>query len=219
MLKKSFYVQPATPAAKVAATASKVDDAFDAASWYSSVRQNNLREMNRWTEEWLKNISYTEKSGVVKYTGSAYRDMNNYLRGITSSTRYGDEIKACQSALSKASLPRETIVRRGSGFNMLDDLGLGKVTPENINNFIGAIVEDKGFVSTSPSPSGGFSGSIEYVIKLPKGSQAMYVDSISNFQGEQELLINCGGKYAVEGVEFDSWGDVRKIYMTLKNLQ
>ena len=218
----SFYAQP-TVSTKTAATVvnatSKVDDAFDAAKWYDAVRKNNLREMNKWTDEWLKTVSSTEKAGVVKYTSNAYHDMNNYLRGFSSSTNYKKEIEACKAALSKASLPQETIVRRGSGYNMLRDLGIGDITPQNKSQFIGAIVTDKGFVSTSPSPSGGFSGSIEYVIKLPKGSQAMYVDSISRFQGEQELLINCGGRYMVEDVEFNSWGDVKKIYMTLKNLQ
>ena len=91
--------------------------------------------------------------------------------------------------------------------------------PSGTAKSIGAIVEDKGFVSTSPDSSGGFSGSIEYVIRLPQGSQAMYVAPISKYQSERELLINCGGKYMVEDIEFDSYGDVRKIYMTLKNLQ
>ena len=36
---------------------------------------------------------------------------------------------------------------------------------------------------------------------------------------QEEFLINCGGKYVIEDVEFDSWGDVNKIYMTLKNLK
>ena len=216
-------IKKATTAAKATTTTSKVvtkvDDAFDAATWADSVRKNNLRTMDGWTDDWLKTITPTEKSGVVKYTGSAYTDMNEYLRGQRKTTRYADEIKACQSALSKASLPRETIVRRGSGYNMLDELGIGRVTSNNKGQFIGAIVTDKGFVSTSPSPNGGFSGSIEYVIKLPQGSQAMYVDSISRFQGEQELLINCGGKFVIEEVELNSYGDVRKIYMTLINLK
>jgi hypothetical protein len=204
---------------KAATVISKVDDAFDAAKWRESIKWNDLDEMNRWTNDWVKTITSAEKSGVRTYTGSAYTNMNEYLRGQRSTTRYTDEIKACQSALSKASLPKETIVRRGSGYNMLNELGIGSITPENKANFIGAIVQDKGFVSTSPAPHGGFSGSIEYVIRLPQGSQAMYVDSISRFEGEQELLINCGGKYQVEDVEFNSYGDVKKIYMTLKNLK
>lgn len=218
-------VNSVTTAKKVAATTkattvtSKIDNAFDATIWADSVRKNRLSEMDNWTDDWLKTITPTEKSGVRTYTGNAYQDMNKYLRGQSKSTNYADEIKACQSALSKASLPRETIVRRGSDYNMLKELGAGKITPQNKDKFIGGIIQDKGFVSTSPSPHGGFSGSIEYVIKLPQGSQAMYVDSISRFQGEEELLINCGGKYMVEDVEFDSYGDVKKIYMTLKNLK
>lgn len=200
-------------------SASGVGKVFDSSAWTNSLRKNNLSEMNGWTRDWLNAITSDERHGVEVYTGSAYRDMNRYLRGQSSKTSYGDEIKQATSALKKASLPRDTIVRRGTGHNMLDDLGIGKITPENKANFIGAVIQDKGFMSTSPSPSGGFSDSIEYVIKLPKGTQAMYVDSISRHMGEEELLINRGGKFIVEDVEFNSWGDVKKIFMTLKNLK
>lgn len=205
-----------TTAKKVA---SKTDDAFDMIKWSDSLSKNNLNEMNKWTDDWLKVISKTEINGVTKYTSSAYEDMNMYLRGQYPTTRYDDEIKACRSALSKASLPKETIVRRGSDYNMLNELEVGNVTPENKSNFIGSIVEDKGFTSTSPAPSGGFSGKIEYIIKLPQGSQAMYIDKISKYQGEEELLINCGGKFIVENIDFNNYGEVEKIYMTLVNLQ
>jgi len=215
--KQNVYIGDGSNLVKKAAA--KTSDVFDAAKWYDTIRKNDLREMNKWTDEWLKKITYLEKDGVVTYTGHAYKNINNYLRGMSSTTRYADEIKAIKAALSKASLPREVIVRRGSYYNMLDELGLGTITRDNVKDVIGAIVTDKGFVSTSPSPHGGFSGSIEYIIRLPKGSQAMYVDSISYFQGEEELLINAGGKYIIEGVEFDSYGDITKIYMTLKNLQ
>lgn len=218
--KQNIYAGDGSNLAKKAAKATtKLDDTFDAAKWYDTIRKNDLREMNKWTDEWVKRITPLEKDGVVTYTGHAYQNINNYLRGMKSTTQYADEIKAIKAALSKASLPREVIVRRGSHYNMLDELGLGAITRDNVKDVIGAIVTDKGFVSTSPSPHGGFSGSIEYIIRLPKGSQAMYVDSISYFQGEEELLINAGGKYIIEGVEFDSYGNIEKIYMTLKNLQ
>ena len=216
MANKASKTVTKTTAKKVA---SKTDDVFDVTKWSDSLSKNNLNEMNDWTDDWLKTISETERAGVRKYTSNAYENMNRYLRGQHPTTSYADEIEACKSALSKASLPQETIVRRGSGYNMLDELGVGKITPENKSNFIGGIVEDKGFVSTSPAHSGGFSGSIEYVIKLPQGSQAMYIDKISRFQGEEELLINCGGKFIVENVDFNDYGEVKKIYMTLINLQ
>ena len=212
-------INTASTAAKTATTTKKVDDVFDAAAWANSLENNDLKAMDSWTDNWIKIITQTERDGVYTYTSNAYYDMNRYLRGRSSSTKYEKEIKACQSALSKASLPQETIVRRGSRHNMLNELGIGEAKPGTKDKFIGAVVQDKGFVSTSPDSSGGFFDSIEYIIRIPQGSQAMYVDKISRFQGEKELLINCGGKYMVDDIEFDRDGDIKKIYMTLKNLK
>lgn len=223
VMKKAFGSSTTSAASKIddvaTVVATKTDDAFSAAAWHKSVSNNDLDLMENWTYDWLKTITTTERAGVRKYTSNAYTDMNRYLRGQSTSTRYAKEIQACQSALAKASLPQETIVRRGSGYNMLNELGIGNVTQANKTKFIGAIVQEKGFLSTSPAPHGGFSGTIEYVIKLPQGSQAMYVDSISTYQGEQEMLVNCGGRFIVEDVEVDGWGTVNRIYMTLINLK
>lgn len=218
----SKVVKP-VKAAKTATTAAKATttppSTFDVTAWRESIRQNNLREMESWCDDWLKLITSAQRDGVETYTGSAYEEMNEYLRGLSSSISSSRKqaIEDCTKALAKASLPQETIVRRGSGYNMLRELGVD-FSPDNKSAVIGATVVDKGFVSTSPASGGGFSGSIEYVIKLPEGSQAMYVAPISRFSSEQELLINRGGRYLIEDVEYNSYGEVNKIYMTLTNL-
>lgn len=186
--------------------------------WYDKLNNNDLRKMEKWCDGWTDLITSEERYAVEVYTGSAYENMNAYLRGQISSTSYADEIKQATEALKKASLPEEVIVRRGSDYNMLRELGVD-ISEANKDKMVGALVTDKGFMSTSPAFDGGFSGDIEYVIKVPKGSQAMYVDTISQNRGEEELLINRGGKYIIEDVEFDSYGGVKKIYMTLKNLK
>lgn len=214
----NFVAKTAKTTKAVASTTKTVGTQFNSAAWTDSLRKNNLSAMEQWCDDWVKLVTSSEKNGVQVYTGSAYRDMNRYLRGQSSKTSYADEIKQCTAALKKASLPDEVITRRGSDYNMLKELGIN-ITESNKDKFIGSIVTEKGFLSTSPSPYGGFSGDIEYVIRVPKGSQAMYVDTISRHQGEQELLINRGGKYIIDDVEFDSYGDVNKIYMTLKNLK
>lgn len=215
---KNFVMKTAMTTKKVASTTKTVGTQFDSAAWRQAIRNNNLREMESWCDDWLRAISSAERNGVEVYTGSAYINMNEYLRGQRTTTRYADEIKQATAALKKASLPEEVIVRRGSDYNMLRELGVD-ISEANKDKLIGAIVTDKGFMSTSPASGGGFSGDIEYVVKVPKGSQAMYVDTISRHRGEEELLINRGGKYIIEDVEFDSYGDVKKIYMTLKNLK
>lgn len=203
---------------KVVSTSKTVDKQFDASIWHKSIQKNNLKLMESWCDDWLKVISSAERNGIEVYTGSAYVNMNKYLRKQRSSTKYAEEIKQATAALKKASLPEEVIVRRGSDYNMLKEFGID-VIESNKDKFIGGIVQDLGFLSTSPDPDGGFGGDIEYVVKIPKGSQAMYVDTISRHQGEKELLINKGGKYIIEDVKFNKNGKVKKIYMTLKNLK
>ena len=218
---KNFVMKTATTTKKVASTTKTVGAQFDSAVWRETMRKQNLRTMETWCDDWLATLTGTQKNAVVSYTGSAYEAMNDYLRAkgaYDASDRTKQLIKQCQAALKKASLPEEVIVRRGSGYNMLKELGID-ISEANKDKLIGGIVQDLGFLSTSPDPSGGFSSGIEYVIKIPEGSQAMYVAPISQFHSERELLVNCGGKFMVDDVEFDSYGDVKRIYMTLKNLK
>lgn len=218
---KNFVMKTATTTKKVASTTKTVGTQFDSAAWRETMRKQNLRTMETWCDDWLATLTGTQRSAVVSYTGSAYEAMNDYLRAngaYDASDRTKQLIKQCQAALKKASLPEEVIVRRGSGYNMLKELGLD-ISEANKDKLVGGIVQDLGFLSTSPDPSGGFSSGIEYVIKIPEGSQAMYVAPISQFHSERELLVNCGGKFMVDDVEFDSYGDVKRIYMTLKNLK
>ena len=214
-----FYSNASTPKPKTNVSSST--GTFDSNKWLDSLKKNDLSVIERdWTNNWLSTLTKKEKDAVTTYTGSAYSDMNRYLRGQQSSTRFAKEIEECKKALEKASLPEETIVRRGAGTSVLKNLGIGDITPENRDKFIGAIIHDKGFMSTSPDASGGFSG-VEYVIKLPAGSQAMYVAPISKFKYEKELLINCGGKFVIEELEFDKFNpsEIKRVYMTLMNLQ
>lgn len=198
----------------VTSTSTKV--AFDRDEWNIMLKGNNLKKMNNWTSNFVNDISFAELDGIQVYTGSAYYDMNRYLRDTSGLAKinpdYKKAIKNATSGLEKANLPETVIVRRGSGYNMLNELG---VDLQDKTKIIGSILTDHGFTSTSPDPYGGFSDSIEYVIKVPKGSEAMYVDSISRHSGELELLINRGGLYQIEDYDITESGRVRKVYMTL----
>ena len=59
------------------------------------------------------------------------------------------------------------------------------------------MAEDKGFLSTSPAPHGGFNRQVEYRIFIPKGSPAPYIDNYSLNQGEQETLLPPGSQHRV----------------------
>lgn len=207
---------------KKVAKAKQVSDFFNKQEWLDLLNQNDLSEMENWCDDWLKVATKKEKNAVVTYTGSAYRDMNSYLRGINSSTNYEDEIKAAISGLGKASIPKDTIARRGSSFNSLKRLlnaDAGSEIIANQEKYIGMVIQDKGFMSASPDPHGGFTGeAIEYVIKVPKGTNAMYVDSISKHRGEKELLLNAGTKFIVEDFELNNSGSrIKKVFIKVIN--
>lgn len=196
---------------------------YNKKEWYDSLRTNNLHKMREWCSEWTKKITSEEQRGVAIYTGDSYKLMNAYLRGQKTANEVGERIinniDMCASALEKASTPRDMIVRRGDDYNMLEELGVD-FSKANLENIKGSPLTAKAFLSANPDPHGGFDKSIEYIVKVPKGSQAMYVDSISINEGEKELLINRGGRYILEDVEYyDDNKTPKKIYMTLINLQ
>lgn len=196
---------------------------YNKTEWYDSLRTNNLRKMREWCSEWTKKITSEEQRGVRIYMGDSYKLMNAYLRGQKTADEVGERIinsiDMCASALEKASTTRDMIVRRGDDYNMLEELGVD-FSKANLENIKGSPLTAKAFFSASPDPHGGFDKSIEYIVKVPKGSQAMYVDSISLIEGEKELLINRGGRYILEDVEYyDDNKTPKKIYMTLINLQ
>lgn len=196
---------------------------YNKTEWYDSLRTNNLRKMREWCSEWTKKITSEEQRGVRIYTGDSYKLMNDYLRGQKTADEVGERIinsiDMCASALEKASTTRDMIVRRGDDYNMLEELGVD-FSKANLENIKGSPLTAKAFFSASPDSYGGFDKSIEYIVKVPKGSQAMYVDSISANEGEKELLINRGGRYILEDVEYyDDNKTPKKIYMTLINLQ
>ena len=196
---------------------------YNKTEWYDSLRTNNLRKMREWCSEWTKKITSEEQRGVRIYTGDSYKLMNAYLRGQKTADEVGERIinsiDMCASALEKASTTRDMIVRRGDDYNILEELGVD-FSKANLENIKGSPLTAKAFFSASPDPHGGFNKSIEYIVKVPKGSQAMYVDSISINEGEKELLINRGGRYILEDVEYyDDNKTPKKIYMTLINLQ
>lgn len=151
---KNFVMKTATTTKKVASTTKTVGAQFDSAAWRETMRKQNLRTMETWCDDWLATLTGTQKSAVVSYTGSAYEAMNDYLRAkgaYDASDRTKQLIKQCQAALKKASLPEEVIVRRGSGYNMLKELGID-ISEANKDKLIGGIVQDLGFLSTSPDP-------------------------------------------------------------------
>ncbi len=123
-------------------------------------------------------------AAVVKYTGNSYAGINNYLRKgppPNASKTVKDMDKAFAKVAEKGGLPGGVIVNRSMSYEGLKAAG--------INLSEGATITDGGFMSTSIGPR---PGSVEVELHVPKGTNAIYVEKFSNYQNEQELLLDRG---------------------------
>ena len=124
--------------------------------------------------------------GLHTYTTNSYAYMNQYLRGQrdTLDESLQEAVKEIDKAFDAASpLSKNVQVSRYVSSNFL----------ENLNLRPGDIFEDKAFVSTDYGNARGN----ELQIFVPKGAKAIYLDKISDYPGERELLLPRGSRFKV----------------------
>lgn len=189
----------------------EIDDMLDKQTLrYNYDTEDKLKEN---ANIWKSKITKDEEESVKKYTGFMFREMNEHMRGInTGSSRVVELVENCTNALNKAKTEEELIVRRGvscTGFaGMVGERDLAKKLgdrgnvwmEQNLENLVGRIGSDKGFLSTSPHEKGGFFKDIDLRIEVPKGAKAVYVDEISEFKSEKEIIIQKGYNYLITDV-------------------
>lgn len=166
--------------------------------------KKNVSHHKSESKPWIDSLSKDERKASDRYTGSWYTDMNNvYRKNDTSDKKVTKFSEDLTNALHRAETDKPVVLRRGVnesdlahmlGFNG-DTSKLKKHWDEiNAGDFA---AEDKGFLSTSPDASGGFSKKVELRIYCPSKTHAAYVDSISTHKGEKETLLNSGSMYRV----------------------
>lgn len=196
---------PAKAVKQAMKATTKVPDGITPSQIRKLLQENDLRELAHDAQPWWESLTKREQDGIRTYTGSAYRSMNTALRtGNVVGSNYESQIKAAAKGLHKYKTPSDMVVRRGSNLNSLGSLlGVGDSHTSTSwylthrEEFIHSMAEDKGFLSTSPAPHGGFNRQVEYRIFIPKGSPAPYIDNYSLNQGEEETLLPPGSQHRV----------------------
>lgn len=196
---------PAKAVKQAMKATTKVPDGITPSQIRKLLQENDLRELAHDAQPWWESLTKREQEGIRTYTGSAYRSMNTALRtGNVVGSNYESQIKAAAKGLHKYKTPSDMVVRRGSNLNSLGSLlGVGDSHTSTSwylthrEEFIHSMAEDKGFLSTSPAPHGGFNRQVEYRIFIPKGSPAPYIDNYSLNQGEEETLLPPGSQHQV----------------------
>lgn len=157
------------------------------------------------SKDWIKSLSKDERKASDRYTGSWYSDMNNVYRRDKRGDK--DIVKLSEdltTALRRAQTTKPVVLRRGiyeeDLAHMLGFNGSYSEVQSHWNEINSGdyAAEDKGFLSTSPYASGGFTSKpVELRIYCPAGTHAAYVDSISSHKGERETLLQSGSMYRV----------------------
>jgi hypothetical protein len=155
----------------------------------TSTARSMQTAMGDWTAE--------QRTALRTYTGGTYHEMNGYLRGKIRSISPSLQrtIKNAKAGMKRVT--KNFLVHRGTGYSQF-----GVQTFEELAGMVGMDVTDEGFVSTSVGGRAAFSSnSVIMEIEVPKGALAAYLKPISNFPGENELLLAPGTRFRILRVE------------------
>lgn len=152
-------------------------------------------------QQWLKNLSTDESQAISYYCVDGYYDVNAYFRQVAGSEYIDADAmkefaKDLDSAINKFNLNENITVYRGIDIDALKDFDL--------NNLVGSIYEDKGYMSTSPIHADIVERKDALLeIQVPSGQgRGAYVNSLSGFKDDEyEFLLKRGTKCKITSVD------------------
>lgn len=165
----------------------------------------NSIEANEWAtinfKEWLSSLSDAELEALKYYTGNDYWKINKYLRYGVDTGVDTEIIENIRSALSKAVVPEDITVYRGTDLNAIQRyLQYDEIGNINYNAMKGTVIMDEGFMSTSIIKDSAFKDVVSWEIEVPAGTHAGYLENITQVSGEYEVLFNSGQKLLITDV-------------------
>ncbi|NBJ68900.1 MULTISPECIES: ADP-ribosyltransferase [Clostridia] len=179
----------------------------------------SILDIDEWEEKvstsWLESLTIGEQSAINEYTGSSYKQINEYLRtgkiGQIDEKDLQESIQSISDGLRKFDLKEDIITYRGIPENIYD------IPFEMLE---GMELSEKAFVSTSlnrdVSFNGAFSGGIEMTFHVPAGSNGAFINAISKFDNEKEFLLDKGTRYTVKSAVKEG-GKLKMIVEVLTN--
>lgn len=158
-----------------------------------------------------QDIHESELGAVGSWTRNGYTTINAYKRtGIkTGYPGFVDDCEALEKLINRNVVKEQFTVRRGTDENALNKLfGNGNWKKEGFNAN-GRIIQELGFMATSPVGGGGFGSNIQMYIDVPAGAKGVYIGDKSAAPNEKEFLLQSGTYFAVDRIEEskDKWGE------------
>ncbi|MCI8274179.1 MAG: minor capsid protein [Lachnospiraceae bacterium] len=146
------------------------------------------------SEEWIQTLTDEEKRAIQKYTYNSgdkkpnrfFERLNAMLRGdIPGDERLESYAETISGAIKKSRLKHDVIAFRGMGVDPTDGADIGE------------IIRPGQFFSTSVTGNRSFKDKYKIIIYAKKGSKAAYIEKISFFPNQRELLLDNDCNYRV----------------------
>ncbi len=220
-----------------------VDDAFtqerkDAAMWAKTTKEADAQLRSTCGDVWQA-AKQAERRAIYDYTSGSGK-FNRPLSGFQGSWgQYNNkgvgmvdlnyegafkEIKDMTDIISKSSYDFDVWLQRGCGTEAIESFlhlpngTLGRMTHEQLQQFLGRDGRIYSFTSTGVAKGKGFSGNVIMNIYAPKGTQMMYAEPFSAFGNgggkswdgispqstfgyESEMIIQRGASYTITKIE------------------
>lgn len=184
-------------------------DTTEAENWHL---QNGTFSWDLWNR-----LTDDERKAIETYTGSMYDLINATLFGQpTTDSSLLKIISDAKAGLSKTKTTKDFVVWRGDTSDYVYQLLGGTPNQEPDRKFIarsiGKTVEFKGFMSSAITEGEAWTyKGVTVKIKVPKGTEGIYVDPVSMNNGEKEFLFNAGTRMKVRRVEMNYRGKITEI--------
>ncbi|MGW5771394.1 ADP-ribosyltransferase [Streptomyces longwoodensis] len=159
---------------------------------------------NAYWNDFLDDLSPESRDALRTYSGNEYGLINNHLR-INSplSDTLKHTIAEMDRVMGTRPVPEDLMVVRGTAVDHIQVDGLPIDSPMDM---LGETFDDKAFTSTAlgKTPPPPFDGKPVWMhLRVPKDTPALWIDHLSEYPGERELLLARGSEYKVTRVFYD----------------
>ena len=146
------------------------------------------------SQTWIKDLTEKEKHAIKKYTFNSgdqkpnrfFECLNAMLRGdLPENGKLQEYAETISKALKKNTIKHDIIAYRGMTIDPSDGI------PVN------GLYRPKQFFSTSIVKNRALNGTYKIVIYVKKGSSGAYIENLSYFQSQRELLLDKDNIYRV----------------------
>ena len=166
------------------------------------------RAINESHDRWKKSSTGQERQAIGRYTNDIiYTQVNGSLRGkIPASDKITTLITHLDQAISKSAVPETLVMYRGITNVNFDKIGIGGAFLDKAYSSITAkLATAKKFAAGKKSTL--------LSITIPKGAKGLYLNGLSQFPDEQEVLLPRSSQYRIDRKE--SKGGRQILHVTL----